>query len=69
MIGQAVKVQRLVAAQHRRLVTENARLKQELREGYDFSSIIGNSGSMQRVYESVAQVARTNTTVLIRSEL
>jgi Nif-specific regulatory protein len=68
MIGQAVKVQRLVAAQHRRLVTENARLKQELREGYDFSSIIGNSGSMQRVYESVAQVARTNTTVLIRGE-
>lgn len=68
MIGQAVKVQRLVAAQHRRLVTENARLKQELREGYDFSAIIGNSGSMQRVYEAVAQVARTNTTVLIRGE-
>ncbi len=68
MIGQAAKVQRLVAAQHRRLVTENARLKQELREGYDFSSIVGNSGSMQRVYEAVAQVARTNTTVLIRGE-
>jgi Nif-specific regulatory protein len=68
MVGQAVKVQRLVAAQHRRLVTENARLKQELREGYDFSAIIGNSGSMQRVYEAVAQVARTNTTVLIRGE-
>jgi Nif-specific regulatory protein len=68
MIAQAVKVQRLIAAQHRRLVTENARLKQELREGYDFSNIIGTSGSMQRVYESVAQVARTNTTVLIRGE-
>ena len=68
MVGQAVKVQRLVAAQHRRLVTENARLKQELREGYDFSNIIGNSGPMQRVYEAVAQVARTNTTVLIRGE-
>ncbi|MEO7191872.1 MAG: sigma 54-interacting transcriptional regulator [Vicinamibacterales bacterium] len=68
MIGQAVKVQRLVATQHRRLVTENARLKQELREGYDFSNIIGNSGPMQRVYEAVAQVARTNTTVLIRGE-
>jgi Nif-specific regulatory protein len=68
MIGQAVKVQRLVAAQHKRLVSENARLKQELREGYDFSTIIGSSGSMQRVYEAVAQVARTNTTVLIRGE-
>ena len=68
MIGQAVKVRRLVAAQHRRLVDENARLRQELREGYDFSNIIGNSGPMQRVYEAVAQVARTNTTVLIRGE-
>src|SRR5690606_27466882 len=53
---------------HRRLVDENARLRQELREGYDFSNIIGNSGPMQRVYEAVAQVARTNTTVLIRGE-
>jgi len=68
VIGQALKVQRLVAAQHKRLVTENARLKQELREGYDFSSIIGNSGPMRRVYEAVAQVARTNTTVLVRGE-
>jgi Nif-specific regulatory protein len=68
MIGQAVKVRRLVAAQHRRLVDENARLRQELREGYDFSNIVGNSGPMQRVYEAVAQVARTNTTVLIRGE-
>ena len=68
VIGQAAKVQRLVAAQHKRLVTENARLKQELREGYDFSNIIGNSSPMQRVYEAVAQVARTNTTVLVRGE-
>ena len=68
IIAQAVKVQRLVAAQHKRLVSENARLKQELREGYDFSAIVGNSGPMQRVYEAVAQVARTNTTVLIRGE-
>ena len=68
MIGQALKVQRLVAAEHRRLVNENAHLRQELRERYDFSAIVGNSGPMQRVYEQVAQVARTNTTVLIRGE-
>jgi Nif-specific regulatory protein len=67
-IGQALKVQRLVAAQHKRLVNENAHLKQELRERYDFAGIVGNSGPMQRVYEQVAQVARTNTTVLLRGE-
>ena len=68
MVGQALKVQRLVAAQHKRLVNENAHLKQELRERYDFAGIVGNSGPMQRVYEQVAQVARTNTTVLLRGE-
>jgi len=68
MIGQALKVQRLVAAQHRRLVNENAHLRQELKERYDFAGIVGNSGPMQRVYEQVAQVARTGTTVLLRGE-
>ena len=68
MIGQALKVQRLVAAQHKRLVNENAHLKQELRERYDFAGIVGNSGPMQRVYEQVAQVARTSTSVLLRGE-
>jgi Nif-specific regulatory protein len=68
MIGQALKVQRLVAAQHRRLVNENAHLRQELKERYDFAGIVGNSGPMQRVYEQVAQVARSATTVLLRGE-
>ncbi len=68
MIGQALKVQRLVAAQHKRLVNENAHLRQELKERYDFAGIVGNSGPMQRVYEQVAQVARTSTTVLLRGE-
>ncbi len=68
MIGQALKVQRLVAAEHSKLVNENAHLRQELRERYDFSAIVGNSGAMRRVYELVAQVARTNTTVLVRGE-
>jgi Nif-specific regulatory protein len=68
MIGQAVKVQRLIVAERRRLVAENAHLRQELRERYDFSGLIGSSSVMRRVYEQVEQVARTNTTVLIRGE-
>ena len=68
MIAQAIKVQRLIAADRERLVAENAHLRQELRERYDFSAIVGNSGPMRRVYEQVEQVARTNTTVLIRGE-
>jgi Nif-specific regulatory protein len=68
MIAQAIKVQRLVEAERQRLLDENIHLRQELKEKYDFSNIIGNSGPMRQVYEQVAQVARTNTTVLIRGE-
>src|SRR5437870_4396899 len=68
MIAQAIKVGHLLEADKQRLVDENTHLKQELRERYDFSHIIGNSGPLRQVYEQVTQVARTNTTVLLRGE-
>ncbi|MGE4055749.1 MAG: sigma 54-interacting transcriptional regulator [Vicinamibacterales bacterium] len=67
-IAQAVKIQRLVESDKKRLVAENTQLRQELRERYDFSSIIGSSGPVRQMYEQMAQVASTNTTVLIRGE-
>jgi Nif-specific regulatory protein len=67
-IAQAIKIQRLVDAERQRLQEENSHLRQELQEKYDFANIIGTSGPMRRVYEQVAQVAATNTTVLIRGE-
>ena len=68
MIAQALNVQRLVEEERRRLLDENSHLRQELRERYDFSNIIGTSGPTRLMYEQVAQVAQTNTTVLIRGE-
>ena len=68
MIGQALNVQRMVEEERRRLLDENTHLRQELRERYDFSNIIGTSGPTRQMYEQVAQVAQTNTTVLIRGE-
>jgi len=68
MIAQAIKVDHLIEADRRRLLDENIHLKQELRERYDFSHIIGNSNPLRQVYEQVTQVARTNTTVLLRGE-
>jgi Nif-specific regulatory protein len=67
-IAQAVKVQRLVEEDKKRLVDENIHLRQELKERYDFSSIIGSSGPVRQMYEQMSQVAATNTTVLIRGE-
>src|SRR5688500_2250320 len=68
MIAQALNVQRMVEEERRRLLDENTHLRQELRERYDFSNIIGTSGPTRLMYEQVAQVAQTNTTVLIRGE-
>src|SRR4029453_18561074 len=68
LIPQGVKGQGLVEAERRRLVDENDHLRQELKSRYDFPNLIGTSGPMRQVFEQVSQVARTNTTVLIRGE-
>ncbi|HKG22645.1 MAG TPA: sigma 54-interacting transcriptional regulator, partial [Blastocatellia bacterium] len=68
MVAQALKAARMVEEEKQRLLDENIYLKQELKERYDFSNIIGNSSPMRQVYEQVAQVAPTNTTALIRGE-
>jgi Nif-specific regulatory protein len=68
MIGQALAAYRLLENERKKLLDENTTLRQELRERYDFSNIIGTSGPMRQVYEQIHQVARTNTTVLIRGE-
>jgi Nif-specific regulatory protein len=68
MIAQAVRVERLVDSERQRLLEENSHLREELRERYDFSRIVGTSGAMRQVYEQIARVAHANTTVLIRGE-
>jgi Nif-specific regulatory protein len=68
MMAQALKVRQGIEADRQRLLDENIHLKQELRERYDFGHIVGNSNPMRLVYQQVTQVARTNTTVLVRGE-
>jgi Nif-specific regulatory protein len=67
-IAQAIKIQRLVEDDKQRLLAENTQLRQELKERYDFSGIIGSSGPVRQMYEQMAQVAGANTTVLVRGE-
>jgi Nif-specific regulatory protein len=68
MMAQAIKVHTLIEDTTKKLIDENFNLREELTKRYDFSNIIGNSGPMRQVYEQVAQVAPSNTTVLIRGE-
>jgi Nif-specific regulatory protein len=47
---------------------DNLDLRAELSARYDFSRLVGNSNAMRAVYEQIAQVACSNTTVLITGE-
>jgi Nif-specific regulatory protein len=68
MIGQAVRVHRLVEGERQRLQDENTKLRQELKGKYDLRNVVGSSREMQAVYEQIAQVAPSTTTVLLRGE-
>ena len=68
MIAQALRAQRAIEDERSRLLAENKNLRSELEERYDLSNIVGTSGPMRQVYEQIAQVAQTSTTVLIRGE-
>ncbi len=68
MIAQAVKLRRSAQEERDKLEQENERLRQELRERFRPSNIIGNSHEMQVVYDQIAQVSKSPTTVLILGE-
>ncbi len=68
MIAQAVRLRRAALEERRRLLEENQRLQDELKDRFRPSNIIGNSSAMQAVYDLIANVAKSDTTVLIRGE-
>ena len=63
-----LKIMLTHALQHHRLEQENLQLREQLDDRFDFSSIIGSSTSMKKVFETVALVAPTEVTVLICGE-
>ncbi len=56
------------AMEHTRLKNENRRLKQKLREEFDWQNIIGSSPPMRALIDMVAMVAPSEATVLITGE-
>ena len=56
------------ALERSRLLKENQRLQLECRENTAFQSIVGKSAAMNRVYETIQMVAKTELTVLITGE-
>lgn len=68
MVAQAVRLRQETQEERERLIQENLRLQSELKERFQPSNIIGKSKAMRDVYELIAQVSKSNATVLIRGE-
>jgi len=68
LIGQAVRLSWEVEQERSDLKRETDRLKRQIRSNYGFSNMVGHTASMKRVFELVRQVAKWDTTVLIRGE-
>jgi len=68
LIAQSVKMLRLIERKQQHLVTERDQLKQALIKNYSFENIVGHSAPMLKVFDLIRQVAKWNTTVLIRGE-
>jgi Nif-specific regulatory protein len=68
LIAQAVRTKQEFTEEIAKLKEENMKLHVELREHIRPKGIVGNSGTMQSVYDLIDRVAPTNATVLIRGE-
>jgi len=68
MISQAVRLRQSAQEERHILLEENLRLQDALKERFRPSNIVGNSKGMQIVYDLIAQVSKSDATVLIRGE-
>ena len=56
------------ALERSRLIHENRRLQTRCREAHTFERLVGKSPAMQRVFETIQMVAKTDHTVLVTGE-
>ena len=76
LVGQTVKLHRVVAQDRERLMHESYRLQKELselkpvrdRRKVQVEGIIGDSPALRGLLEKIAVVAKSNSTVLLRGE-
>ncbi len=68
LIAQSVNTLQAMEKKRQVLVDERDTLKEALVKNYRFENIIGHSQPMLKVFDIIRQVAKWNTTVLIRGE-
>jgi Nif-specific regulatory protein len=68
LIGQAVRLARKVEDAQRELRDERDSLRRKVKGDHGFDNVVGHTDAMRMVFDQVRQVAKWNTTVLIRGE-
>lgn len=68
MIARAVRLRQRTQEEYDRLLEENTRLQDELRKKFQPANMIGRSKAIQSVFNMIAQVAKSDATVIIRGE-
>jgi len=68
LVAQSVRLANEIERERRDLTDERDQLRRAIRGHYGFDNIIGHAPTMKRIFELVRQVAKWNTTVLIRGE-
>jgi len=56
------------ALEHKRVLSENQSLREQLQDRYRFDNLVGSSPGMVSVYKMIARVAQTDSTVLLQGE-
>ena len=68
MVAQAVKLNKLVESDRKKLREENVRLRREIKSHFNIHNMVGTSNAMKEVYSLIEQVSNSNATVLLRGE-
>jgi len=68
VIGQTVRLSRIVENERRALEDERDKLRRVVTGEHGFDTVVGHTPIMRRIFDQVRQVAKWNTTVLIRGE-
>jgi Nif-specific regulatory protein len=68
LMGQTVRLARQVENEQRQLRDERDTLRRRVKGEHGFSNIVGHTQSIRVVFDQVRQVAKWNTTVLVRGE-
>jgi Nif-specific regulatory protein len=68
LIARIVLLSREVESERRQLEEERDKLRRTVRGNHGFDNIVGHTDNIRQVFDQVRQVAKWNTTVLIRGE-